>query len=67
MANTPHEIAVRDADGELWHYRRVSSVLQRRANWSSIWQRVHASDYETMTPAELRAVADVLECHVGMA
>jgi len=54
-------MSVRDADGAAYHYRFVCSRLERRTNFSSIWTKVCAGDFERMTPAELRYVADVME------
>jgi hypothetical protein len=63
MADTPQ--GVLDADGVRWIYRRVSSVLERRRSTSGIWQTVTGTMFETMTPAELRHVAMVLEVGHG--
>jgi hypothetical protein len=52
---------IRDSNGEAWEYRRVSSVLERRRISSSVWSTLAPSDYPTMTPDELRHIADVRE------
>ena len=53
--------SVLDANGERWVYRRTSSVLERRKWGSSVWFRVTPQNFETITPAELRHVAMILE------
>lgn len=52
---------VEDADGTVWEYRQTSSVLERRKLTSSVWLPVMALNYVTMTPDELRCVADVID------
>lgn len=52
---------VKDADGTTYFYRRVSSRLERRPIWSSVWQEVTGAIFLLMTPDELRHVAGVLE------
>ena len=52
---------ISDADGCEHEYRLVTSRLERRTIFSSIWQEVCGGHFLRMTPAELRHVADVLE------
>lgn len=52
---------VTDADGGVWEYRLVSSVLERRKVSSSVWLQVPSLAFQTMTPGELRHIANVIE------
>lgn len=53
---------VQDRDGGSWMYRMSGATLQRKRPEATIcWLHVSGMDFLTMTPAELRHVADVLE------
>lgn len=56
-----HPYYCSDADGNAYEYRFVSSVLERRSLSSRYWTRVPGAVFETMTPSELRLVADCIE------
>lgn len=52
---------VKGANGTTYEYRRTAAVLERRPIYSGIWSPVRAGHFETMLPAELRLVADLIE------
>jgi len=45
-----------------YEYRFVAACgLERRLIYSQYWSRVHDAEYATMTPTELRHIANVID------
>jgi hypothetical protein len=54
-------IRVPNADGKVNGYRRVGSVIEHCWIAVGVWTELRPNDYPRMTPAELRAIADLIE------